>query len=358
MKGGHSKLRVNRVNNGEKSHYGFAFKPENTKTDGILTNLPIKFYLHLRLRGKTSGQSCWPLGKSQALSPRKTIICLYNGGLDFRNERVMYKYEGLLVYESHDDDGILEVVELDGVRSLHFGSHPRQSSMLLKAPERLALEYVRAMTSWLLFKETLAEDGLIIGLGGGSITKHLLQHFPDCRLTVVESRKGVVKIARSHFGLPLDPRLKIIVDDGGHYVRNRAETHRERYGLMVVDAFDHEGMAASISNQAFFDACQAMLKDDGILVINLWGGTSNPAFQSAALWLGRAFGWKLLFLPVTGRGNIIGLAFNSSLPAVTTTKNLRARAAALEQQFDIDFPAFLRDLKKHNASTLKQVIKT
>jgi spermidine synthase len=268
----------------------------------------------------------------------------------------MYKYEGLLVHESHDDDGIIEVIELAGVRSLHFGSSSIQSAMQINDPDNLVLAYVRTMTCWMLFKESLADKALLIGLGGGSITKHLLQHFPDCHFTIVESRKSVVKIARSHFGLPLDSRLKVIIGDGGDYVRERMETHRERYGLMVIDAFDHEGMAASISNQAFFDACQALLKDDGILVINLWGGTSNPLFQSAALWLGRAFDWKILFLPVIGRGNIIGLAFKSPMPTVTA-KTLRLRAALLEQQYQIDFPAFLRDLKKHNASTLKQVIK-
>ncbi|MDD2723865.1 MAG: spermine synthase [Methylovulum sp.] len=268
----------------------------------------------------------------------------------------MYKYDGLLVHQSHDDDGIIEVVELAGVRSLHFGSASIQSAMYLDEPDQLALAYVRTMTCWMLFKETLADKALVVGLGGGSITKHLLQHFPDCHLTVVECRESVVRVARSHFALPFDRRLKVIIDDGGQYVRKRADSHRERYSLMVVDAFDHEGMAGSISNQTFFDACQAMLKDDGILVINLWGGTSNPVFQSAALWLGRAFDWKILFLPVTGRGNIIGLAFNSTPPAVTL-KSLRARAAALEQKYQIDFPAFLKELKKHNASTLKQVIK-
>jgi Spermine/spermidine synthase. len=117
---------------------------------------------------------------------------------------------------------------------------------------------------------------LIIGLGGGSLTKHLLHHFPDCRLKVVEYRESVVKIARSHFGLPLDPRLKVIIDDGAKYVRQRTESQSEQYSLMFVDAFDHEGMAPSISNHAFFDACKMLLKKDGMLVINLWGGAGNP----------------------------------------------------------------------------------
>jgi spermidine synthase len=269
----------------------------------------------------------------------------------------MYKYEGLLIHESHDDDGILEVVEFKGVRSLHFGSHPRQSSMLLNEPYKLELNYVRAMTSWLLFKPTFEGDALIVGLGGGSLTKHLLQHFPASRLKAVEFRKSVVKIARSHFGLPLDPRLKIIVDDGGSYICQRAEAYRDYYSLLFIDAFDHEGMASSICNEAFFDACRVILKKDGILVINLWGGPNNPEYHQVSQWLARVFNWQTLFLPVRDRGNIIAFAFNDYSP-MFSLKELREIAINLEKKYQIEFPTFLKDLKKHNASTFSQVIKT
>ena len=268
----------------------------------------------------------------------------------------MYKYEGLLIHESHDDEGIIEVIETKGVRSLHFGSHPRQSSMRLSDPQQLELEYVKSMTAWMLFKPALTDDALIVGLGGGSLTKHLLEHFPDCRLKAIEYRKSVVKIARSYFGLPLDARLKVIVDDGGQYIRQRAEAYPSHYSLLFIDAFDHEGMASSICNAAFFDACKALLKKDGILVINLWGGTHNPEFLQVSKWLGDSFNWQTLFLPVKDKGNIIALAFNNYTPR-HSLQGLRDYALALEQQYQIDFPYFLKELKKHNSSTFKLVIK-
>ncbi|MGZ8903013.1 MAG: spermine/spermidine synthase domain-containing protein [Methylobacter sp.] len=268
----------------------------------------------------------------------------------------MHKYDGRVVHQSHDDDGILEIVELDGVRSLHFGSDSRQSSMLLTNPDNLVLGYVRAMTSWLLFKHSLDDEVLIIGLGGGSLARHLLHHFPDCRLKAVESRKSVVKIARSYFDLPRDPRLKIIIGDGGQYVRSRTETYQEQYGVLLIDAFDHDGMAQSLCSESFFDACKLLLKKDGILVINLWGGTANPLFQTCASWIGRIFNWKILLLPVQGRGNIICLAFNENFP-LASMKCLRTRALALELKYQIEFPTFLKDIKKYNTSTLNEVIK-
>ncbi|MBL6987899.1 MAG: spermine synthase [Methylobacter sp.] len=268
----------------------------------------------------------------------------------------MYRYDGRVIHEIHDDDGILEVVELDGVRSLHFGSFPRQSSMLLADQNKLYLNYVQAMTSWLLFKPTLDDEALIIGLGGGSLTKHLLHHFPECRLKAIEYRESVVKIARSHFGLPLDPRLKVIIDDGAKYVRQRTESQSEKYSLMFVDAFDHEGMAASISNHAFFDAGKMLLKKDGMLVINLWGGINKPLFQQVALWLGQTFDWRILFLPVKDRGNIIGLAFNEEAP-LYSMKDLRTRAIILEQLYQIEFISYLKEIIKHNSSVINNSIK-
>jgi spermidine synthase len=115
-------------------------------------------------------------------------------------------------------------------------------------------------------------------------------------------------------------------------------------------------MASSICNEAFFDACKALLKKGGILVINLWRGTNNPEFQQVSQWLARVFDWQTLFLPVRDRGNIIALAFNVYAP-VFSMKEIRTHALALEQLYQIDFPAFLKDFKKHNASTFNQVIK-
>jgi len=268
----------------------------------------------------------------------------------------MYKYNGLLIHQSHDDDGILEVVERSGIRSLHFGSPPRQSSMRITDPYRLELDYARAMTSWLLFKDTLAEKALLVGLGGGSLAKHLLYHFSDCHLDVVEYRQSVVKVARSYFGLPFDQRLKIIIGDGAHVLHNRVTSHAQHYGLILIDAFDHEGMAPSICNENFFNICKTLLKPDGLLLVNLWGGMNNKSFQEYALWLNRLFDWRMLCLPVRGKGNIIAIGFNDAAPEYAM-QNLKIKAIALEQRYQIEFPLFLKDLSKHNGAIIHHVIK-
>jgi spermidine synthase len=266
----------------------------------------------------------------------------------------IYRVKGRLIYQSHDDDGVIEVVEQNGVRSLHFGSSATQSCLRIDDPEKLELAYLRAMNSWMLFKEA-PEQGLLLGLGGGSLARHLLYHFPDCRLVAVEYRKDVVKVARSHFGLPLDPRLKVILGDGGDYVRRRAETLQGYFSLLFVDIFDHDGMSPSLSNVAFFDACRVLLKDDGMLAVNLWN-TDRDLFESYCDWLNEAFDERVLFLPVNEHDNIIALAFNHGMP-VYSLKALRSRAEALEPFYRIEFSSFLRTLVKSNPRVINRVIK-
>ncbi len=264
----------------------------------------------------------------------------------------MQKYNGRVIYQSHDEEGILEVVEAEGVRSLHFGSDSRQSSMLLANNDYLHLAYSRAMMAWNLFRENFA-TALMIGLGGGSLVKYLLRQFPEGRITVIEQRKSVVKIARSYFHLPFDDRLKIITGDGGAFIRNTAKDLQKRYDLILIDAFSHDAVSSSINGAAFFDACRTLLTGQGILAINLWN-TDRLLFDHIMLSLNLSFDDKLLLLPVRNRGNVIVFCFPDRLPN-TAFKDLQSKARQLQALSDIEYPLLLKDLKRHNSRTINRM---
>lgn len=266
----------------------------------------------------------------------------------------MYKYEGQLVHQSHDDEGIIEIIDHDGVRALHFGSEARQSTMLLDDPNQLHSLYARAMMALLLFHDN-PKDILMIGLGGGTVTKFLLHQFAECNIKVIEYRRGVLKIARSHFGLPLDPRLKVKIGCGAEYVRQQCEQQSVQHDLIIIDAFDHSGMAPEVSNEIFFDHCRTLLSDTGLLAINLWG-TDKDLFQTVAWNMGRVFDWRILFLPVRRRGNIIGFAFGENKPK-PSMKELQLKAKQLEQQYQLEFPVFVQDFKRNNNKVLNRVFR-
>jgi spermidine synthase len=123
----------------------------------------------------------------------------------------------------------------------------------------------------------------------------------------------------------------------------------------LIDAFDHENIAASIANNDFFSACQGLLKKDGILIVNLWGGDDNTLYEHCSEWLKRIFRQRVLFLPVQDRDNVIVFGFNEDVPFYSL-KYLRQHASLLEQHYQIEFTTFLRDLKKHNVTTFDHFV--
>jgi spermidine synthase len=265
----------------------------------------------------------------------------------------MYPYQGQLIHQGFDAQGSIEVIDDHGERALYFGSPARQSTMSLHEPDKLLSLYARAMMSWLLFKPR-SEYTLMIGLGGGLLAKYFLHNFADCRLQVIEYRRAMVKIAQDYFALPQNPRLQIRIDDGAVYTRRQSQQQPAQHDLILVDAFDADGMANSMIELAFFDSCQQLLTADGILMMNLWA-TNKPLFNHVAWNLQQVFAERLLFLPVRKRGNVIALAFNQTLFSLTF-KELKLRSQILADQHQLEFPQFLNDLKKHNSHSFQKLI--
>ena len=180
-------------------------------------------------------------------------------------------YDGLVVHQSQSDDGVIEVVDDGDIRSLHFGTFPRQSCMSIQTPHTLELTYTQAMMAALLLNPE-PERVLIVGLGGGSLVKFILHHFPNCQIDVVEYRQDVLKVAYDYFQLPEnDSRVNVHIGDGYLFVQKCFCEGATPYDMVLVDAYDHTGMSTSVGIQAFFDACASLLTPDGVMSINLWG---------------------------------------------------------------------------------------
>lgn len=256
----------------------------------------------------------------------------------------LIKHGGTLVHASHDEYGAIEVVEDDGVLALHFGTPSRQSAMYLAAPDKLELAYTRAMLCALLFHDN-PQRILLIGLGGGSLAKFLWNHLPQAQIEVVEKRAHVAKVAHGWFGLPKDPRLQIHIDDGMVFVDQAAP---DSYDLILVDAYYGYGMAVEIAQHAFYHRCALLLKTGGVLASNLWGNHA-PILARGLSFLEEHYARPVLQLPVRGKGNVIGLAFNRS-PSNATMKGLRDKAKQLEAKFGVEFSEFVKQLKHTNRS--------
>ncbi len=258
----------------------------------------------------------------------------------------MQKYGGTVVHRTRDAHGAIEVVEGGGSRTLHFGTEPKQSSMSLDDPIRLDLGYTRAMTCALLFSQPPPRRVLLLGLGGGSLCRFLLHHFPDCRIDVVEYRERVVEVAHDWFHLPESERLHILIEDAGQFMVLADPDRYGEYDLILVDAYDHAGMSPSVAGISFFDACRARLGPRGALAANLWSDDRIELQQSLAD-LSRAFSGHLLRLPVDGKANLIALAVDHGSPKRLLPR-LQGPARELESRLGVEFSRFLNALRRHN----------
>lgn len=245
------------------------------------------------------------------------------------------------IHKSVHDESVVEVTEVDGMRSLHLGSATIQSSMKVKDPYALVLAYSWGVMSYQLFTPH-AKAITLIGLGGGSITKYLWKYCPDVTQTVIELNPQVIKIARSHFFTPEnDDRLTIIEGDGLMHIQQ----HPGACDVLIMDAFGSHGLPPDFCTQTFFDDCEQALMPDGLLAMNLWG--SDKHFDVYLQRMEQSFEQRVLMMPTGKPGNIIVFGFKSEL-AMPDLKTLRVRARAAMKKHPIDFLDLIDRLQHHN----------
>ncbi len=234
------------------------------------------------------------------------------------------------------------VSESDGVRNLHLGSVTVQSATRIRDPFALVLNYTRGMMCFLLFKPQ-AKHMLTIGLGGGSVAKYVYKNCPEIISTLVEINPQVIHMARHQFDVPdNDDQLKVIEADGLQYLAD----HLLVADILLIDAFDSQGIAPNFCSQDFFDQCAMTLNSDGLLIINLWGSDKN--FDIYLQRIEQSFEGRVLILRTGKPGNVLVFAFNE-MPNNLSVPQLLARAKALEAQHQsIEFTEFVNKLCNDN----------
>lgn len=245
---------------------------------------------------------------------------------------------------NRQEDGKVEVAELDGVRTLHIGSATVQSAMRLAAPYALELRYARGIMTFLLFLRQV-RDVLAIGLGGGSIPKFIHHHLAHTAIRVVEISPQVIALARSHFGLPAeDARFAVIAGDGAQYLPQ----HPQSADVLILDVFDSAGVPPGLYAQDFFDHCAGVLRAEGVMAVNLWGSDRN--FDLYFQRIAQSFAGGVLRLPTGHPGNVVVFGFRRT-PDCLRWSTLRQRARTLQQDLDIEFLEFVERLRDNNPGT-------
>jgi len=255
---------------------------------------------------------------------------------------------GLLIHKDYWDDHLVEIKDSGDYRSLYFSSRHLQSQMSLVNPHELVLSYTRYMLLPLLLNGN-PKDILIIGLGSGSFVRFFHHHFPESRIEAVDYSQHVINLAKGYFQLPEDSHITLFCDDGYQFLKNKTDN---KYDLILIDAFDGQGMAPTIYSESFLALCKEYLSSTGIISCNLWSNDEKYLAEIKTI-LADCFQGSL-YLPVPDRGNIIALAMPFPVPwsdIYQKGKTLKI----LGKHYGINFKKLVQVAKQNNLGFSKRL---
>lgn len=216
-----------------------------------------------------------------------------------------------------------------------------QTEMRLDDPLALANEYTRKMMGFLLF-EARPKNILMIGLGGGSLAKYCHQYLPDTEFTAVEIDPNVIAM-RAHFHVPADDeRFKVINAGGAEHVAQMAE-RGERTDVMLIDAYDPNGIAKSVVERGFVENARRILRPSGVFVLNLVAEVDEC--ERYVETIRQVFDSPVIVIAMKQGGNLVVFAGNALLDPQRVPLALH-NAERIEDRLGLFFPTLLRHLNK------------
>jgi spermidine synthase len=216
-----------------------------------------------------------------------------------------------------------------------------QSEMRIDDPYALVNEYTRTMMGFLAFQPR-PESVLIIGLGGGSLAKFCHRHLPASQITAVEIDSDVIAM-RSQFFIPTDDeRFSVRQANGADYLAQMADRD-EHTNAILVDAYDHNGIASEVVERSFVENAKRVLGRTGVFVMNLVAEPEDARLHIATI--REVFREFVLVIATQRGGNFVifaGQASNKPQFGRIAARN----AERAEERLGLFFPTLIQQLNE------------
>lgn len=267
----------------------------------------------------------------------------------FNRDEVLYERDTLYNH--------VQVTQYGSLRYLRF-DNSMQSAIDLNNPLHMVFRY----TSFLhlgVVAHPQPERVLFIGLGGGSAPLKFLHDYPSLKaVDAVEIDPEVVKVARTYFALPEDPRLRVVTQDGRLFIQHTAEEiargQSTPYDLVVIDAYSSSTIPYHLTTMEFLQAVRQVLAPDGVVVSNIIGAITGPyssLFRAMTRTFGAVFPQCYIF-PVYGWDGEDDTAEQNIILIATVDPHFRSKAAWQKQAEELyareriveDVPVFVRNM--------------
>jgi spermidine synthase len=164
----------------------------------------------------------------------------------------------------------ITVTDDGGIRYLKLDNY-WQSGLDLTTPRRTVFPYADYMHLPVLWAPD-ARRVLMIGLGGGTVPTRYYEDYPRMTIDVVEIDPAVIRVARTYFAVPDDPRLRLVAEDGRLFVVRSTD----RYDIILLDAYLIDTIPFHLATREFFLAARARLQPGGVLASNVIGALDGP----------------------------------------------------------------------------------
>lgn len=170
-----------------------------------------------------------------------------------------------LLYERQSLYHRIRVVARGPARYLVF-DRSFQGGMYVRDPYASPFAYTDYVHLAWVFQPAIRRV-LVIGLGAGAIPKRLRRDYPRLTVDVVELDRTVRDVAVRFFAVKEDAGLRITIQDGRQYLLNIRTT----YDVIVLDAYEANGIPFHLATREFFELVGAHLAPGGVVVANIVG---------------------------------------------------------------------------------------
>ena len=189
---------------------------------------------------------------------------------------------------------------------------------------------------------------LIIGGGDGGVTREVLRHRQVERVVQCEIDRMVVDACKEFLpsiaeGAFDDPRTELIIGDGITFVADC----QEKFDVIIVDSTEPVGPATPLFGDSFFDNCNRILNEPGILIAQNGMPFMQPEHLSGtARRIKRIFADTACFL--CNQPTYFGGPF-----AIVWASNDAELREKSEQKLEEQFAGRAPDMRYYNSATHK-----
>ena len=142
----------------------------------------------------------------------------------------------------------------------------RHSYVDLDDPAHLEFAYTRRIGEVLAAQPHGPLDVLHLGLGGGTVPRHLAAVRPGSRSTVLEVDPEVVELDRERLGLRTGPELEVVVGDARTGI---ADLPSDAFDVVVGDAFGSLTVPWHLATREMAEQVRRVLRPGGTYVLNV-----------------------------------------------------------------------------------------